>query len=171
MVKLAVVRPAMVRHSISPQELDDFEQELVDQYALAATASGISDEYISQERSVIFTFLRHLGNYVWTAEPADVDRFLNRERKAKGLAKSTVHGKAGTVARLFDFLISRYQGEIHQLTGHVVTQPVDEFNRPAKADYGGMLRVPPSGVEVEALFSGWREALPEARKYLPAARD
>lgn len=171
MVQLAVVRPAMVGQSMSPQELDDFEQELVDQFALAAAATGISDEHITQGRSVIFAFLRHLGDYLWTAQPGDVDRFLNHERKTKGLAKSTVHGKAGTLARLFDFLISRYQGEIHEITGHLVVQPVDEFNRPAKADYGGMIRVPPSAFEVDVLFAGWRESLPETRKYLPAARD
>lgn len=171
MVKLAVVRPAVTRRSLLPQELDDLEQEFVDQFALAAAASGITDDHISQERSVIFAFLHFLGNYVWTARPEDVDGFLNRERKVRGLANSTVHGKAGTLARFFDFLTSRYQGEIHKLTGHVVTQPVDEFNRPAKADYGGMIRVPPSGNEVETLFSGWREALPDSRKYLPAARD
>lgn len=171
MVKLAVVRPAMARRALSPQELDDFEQELVDQFALAAAAAGVTDDHISQERSVIFGFLRFLGNYLWAAQPEDVDRFLHRERKMRGLAKATIHSKAGTLARFFDFLTSRYQGEIHQLTGHVVTQPVDEFNRPAKADYGGKIRVPPAAAEVEAMFSGWREALPGARKYLPAARD
>lgn len=170
-MKLAVVRPALASRALSPQELDDFEQELVDQFALAAAASGITDEYITQERSVIFAFLRFLGNYVWTAAPEDVDRFLSHERKVRGLAKSTVHSKAGTLARFFDFLSARYQGEIYNLTGHVVVQPVDEFNRPSKADYGGVVRVPPSGAEVDSFFAGWREALPESRKYLPAARD
>jgi site-specific recombinase XerD len=171
LVNLAVVRPALSGQPLSPQEFDDFEQELVDQFALAAAASGITDDYITQERSVVFAFLRFLGNYVWTAAPEDVDRFLNRERKVRGLAKSTIHSKAGTLARFFDFLSARYQGEIHNLTGHVVVQPVDEFNRPAKADYGGTIRVPPSRTEVEALFMEWREALPASRKYLPAARD
>lgn len=64
MVKLAVVRPAMARRALSPQELDDFEQELVDQFALAAAAAGVTDDHISQERSVIFGFLRFLGNYL-----------------------------------------------------------------------------------------------------------
>lgn len=163
-MKLAVVRPALANRSLSPQELDDFEQELVDQFALAAAASGITDDYINQERSVIFAFLRFLGNHVWTAAPEDVDRFLNRERKVRGLAKSTVHSKAGTLARFFEFLSARYQGEIHNLTGHVVVQPVDEFNRPAKADYGGTIRVPPNGNEIDTLFREWREALPESRK-------
>lgn len=52
----------------------------------------------------------------------------------------------------------------------VVTQPIDEFNRPAKSDYGAG-RVPPPQEDVEELFTGWRQSLPGARKYLPAARD
>jgi integrase len=171
-VTLAVVRSAgAVRRSASPQELDDFEQELVDQYALAAAAAGTSDNHITQERSVIFAFIRTLGRHVWTAQPEDVDRFLNHQRKELGLAHSTVHGKSGALARFFEFLISRYQGDIHTLTGHVLVQPVDEFNRPTKADYGGTIRVPPADGEVDELFARWRNALPDARKFLPAARD
>ena len=64
----------------------------------------------------------------------------------------------------------RYQGDIHALTGYVVEQVIDEFNRPAQADYGA-LRIPPSDAEVEALFGAWRDWLPPARKFLPAARD
>lgn len=170
-MKLAAVRSASARRPVSPQELDDFEQELVDQFALAAAASGVTDSHIAQERSVLFAFVQFLSGHVWAAQPEDIDGFLKRERKTEGLAHSTVHSKAGTLARFFDFLVGRHQGEIHRLTGHLVTQPVDEFNRPAKADYGGRIRVPPSGEEVETLFAGWREALPESRKYLPAACD
>ncbi|PPJ15194.1 integrase [Nocardia cyriacigeorgica] len=169
-MRLAAVRSVgAVRRLVSPQELDDFEQELVDQYVLALAAAGVTDDHIAQERSVIFAFIRFLGGYVWMAQPADADRFLREQRR--GRARSTVHSKAGTLARFFEFLIGRYQGEIHGLTGHVVVQPVDEFNRPAKADYGGAIRVPPTEDEVDALFGRWREALPEARKFLPAARD
>lgn len=160
-----------VRPLVLPQELDDFEQELVDQYALAFAAAGFTDDHIAQERSVIFAFIQCLGRHVWTARHQDVDRFLEQQRRERNLARSTVHSKAGTLARFFEFLIGRYQGEIHGLTGHLVVQPVDEFNRPAKADYGGSIRVPPTEDEVDALFRRWREALPEARKFLPAARD
>jgi site-specific recombinase XerD len=171
-VKLAVVRSAAaVRRPSSPQELDDFEQELIDQYALAAAAAGVTDDHIAQERSTIFSFIRFLGQHVWTAQPKDVDRFFTHERKERGLARSTMHGKAGALARFFEFLTARYQGEIHELTGHVLVQPVDEFNRPAKADYGGAVRVPPAEDEIDVLFGRWREALPTARKFLPAARD
>lgn len=52
----------------------------------------------------------------------------------------------------------------------MLIQPIDEFNRPAKANYARP-RIPPSEEEVERLFNGWRESLPSARKYLPAVRD
>jgi hypothetical protein len=98
--------------------------------------------------------------------PEDVDGFLNRERKVRGACQQHSARNADTLACFFNFLTSRYQDEIHQLTGHMVTQPYDKFNRPAKPDYGGMIPAPPSGDEVEALFSGWREALLASCRYL-----
>jgi hypothetical protein len=91
-------------------------------------------------------------------------------RKDHGQAKKTVANKAQSLGRFFDFLVSRYQGDVHALTGCVLVQPIDEFNRPARADYGAA-RAPPSEEEIETLFDAWRRALPHARKYLPAARD
>jgi site-specific recombinase XerD len=151
-------------------ELQDFEQELVDQYALAAASAGITDKTIAAERTVLFEFIQFTGGPVWEAGPEQGDAFLAAQRK-RGWAKSTLARKAGTLAAFFDFLIARYQGDIHALTGHVLVQPIDEFNRPAGIDTSGMPRIPPREHEVEALFSCWREALPGMRKYLPAARD
>jgi site-specific recombinase XerD len=154
----------------TPQELEDFEQELVDQYALAAAGAGITDNTICEERSVLFAFIQFMGRPVWEAAPADGDAFLAAQRK-RGLAKSTLARKACVLAAFFDFLIAHYQGDIHALTGHVLIQPIDEFNRPANTVSSGSTRVPPREQEVETLFAGWRETLPEARKFLPAARD
>jgi site-specific recombinase XerD len=154
----------------SAQDLEDFEQELVDQYALAMAAAGVSDRHVAQDRAVIFEFVRFLGGPVWATGPEDIDRYLAWLRKTRGQAKTTVQHKAWALAQFFDFLIIRYQGDIHALTGYVLTQPIDEYNRPRKADYGTP-RIPPSEQEVDALFGDWGAALPSARKYLPAARD
>jgi site-specific recombinase XerD len=151
-------------------ELQDFEQELVDQYALAAAGAGVTDGWIASERTVLFEFIQFIGRPVWEAGPEQGDAFLAAQRK-RGLAKSTLAGKACILTAFFDFLIARYQGDIHALTGHVLIQPIDEFNRPASVDASRAPRIPPTELEVEALFSGWRDALPEARKYLPTARD
>ncbi len=168
---LAVVRSVgTARRLRSPHELEDFEQELVDQYSLALAAAGCTDSYVSSIRAATFEFVRFLGSPVWTAGAEDVDRFLIHLRRDRGQAKQTVQNKAAGLAGFFDFLVVRYQGDVHALTGHVLTQPVDEFNRPSSAEVG-RVRVPPSDAEVDTLFTGWGAGLGEARKYLPAARN
>lgn len=171
-MSLAVVRSLGTARGVrSAQDLEDFEQELVDQFALALAASGATDAWVSHERAVLFEFVGFLGRPVWTAESADADRYLVWLRRERGLAKSTVQGKAWCLGRFFDFLMFRYQGDIHAVAGCVVVQPVDEFNRPVNVDANGSTRVPPRPDEVEMLFTGWADALPAARKFLPAARD
>jgi site-specific recombinase XerD len=170
-VTLAVVRNlGSPRRLDGVEEIEDFEQELVDQYALSMVGAGIGDAQVATDRTTLFKFIEFLGRPVWTAQPADADRYLAGLRQQRRLARQTVRGKAQTLARFFEFLMARYQGDIAALTGVVVTQPIDEFNRPARGDHG-VGRVPPPADDVEALFAAWAEALPDARKYLPAARD
>ena len=145
-------------------------RDRVDQYALAQVGAGVTDRFVITERAAIVAFVRFLDRPVWTASSADADRFLVHLRQDRGQARGTRESKARILARFFSFLITRYQGDIHALTGHVVVQPIDEFNRPASAS-STATRVPPGQDEVEALFTGWGAALPSARKYLPAARD
>lgn len=169
-MSLAVVRslgsPRALR---TAEEVEDFEQELIDQHALAMAAAGLSDRHVGNTRSVVIEFTRTLTGPVWSATCDDADRFLAQQRRA-GNSVSTRAGKAGTLALFFEFVISRYQGDIHALTGVVVEQPIDEFNRQSGASLG-KVRVPPSDAEVDALFNEWRSWVPDARKYLPAARD
>lgn len=169
---MAVVRSlGSPRQLSTAQDTEGFEQELVDQYALAVGGGrNVTDHYVAAERAVLFEFIRFLGRPVWTAEHADADRYLAWLRRDRRQAAQTVQSKAWTLSRFFDFLIQRYQGDLHALTGVALAQPIDEFNRPAKVSYGAA-RIPPSDADVEVLFDGWRAALPTARKYLPAARD
>ena len=151
----------MPRKLSSEEDVEDFEQELVDQYALAQVGSGLTDSYVADERSAVFEFRRFLDRPVWTATPEDADRFLISVRK-KGRSPATAQSKAATITRFYGFLISRYQGDVLALTGAVLVQPIDEFNRPAKVPTLG-IRVPPSEDEVEQLFGAWRASLSGAR--------
>lgn len=151
------------------EDVAAFEQEIVDQYALAMAAAGLTDGYVASTRRVILEFVQALSKPLWSASYSDADRFLSDQRRV-GLAASTRATKAVMVAQFYSFVIARYQGDIHALTGWVVEQPIDEFNKPPSA-LVGRVRVPPSGSEVEGLFARWRSTLPGARKYLPAARD
>ena len=170
-MSLAVIRSLDApRRLVGVEDVQDFEQELVDQYALAMVGAGITDDQVASERSAVFRFIAFLGRPVWTAGAADADRYLVQLRRDRGLARQTVRGHAQSIAGFFEFLIARYQGDIAALTGVAVAQPIDEFNRPARGDHGAG-RVPPPEAEVDALFAAWGAALPEVRKYLPAARD
>lgn len=167
---LAVVRSVDSDRSVSAgADLEVFEQELIDQYALAGVGAGFTDHHVAVSRRAVFEFVRFLGRPLWTAGPQDADRFLSGLRRS-GLAASTVQSKAWALARFYEFVIARYQGDVHAVTGHVLVQPIDEYNRPSRVEYGAG-RVPPSGAEVEFLFDSWRADLPGARKYLPAVRD
>jgi site-specific recombinase XerD len=169
---LAVVRSIGTARSLrSVEELEDFEQELVDQYCLAMLGAGLTDGYVAEDRAVLFELIGFLAVPVWAMTPEDGDRWLNWLRRHRRQARATVQGKSWAVAQFFEFLLVRYQADIHALTGCVVVQPIDEFNRPAKADYPTVSRVPPARDEVDTLFTEWRASLPGARKYLPAARD
>ena len=169
--ELAIIRSiGSPRQLHTPAEEEDFEQELVDQWALALAATGVADRHVASQRTIAVEFARFMGRRIWTAQPDDADGFLGWLRAERRLQRVTIATKAQSLARFFDFLIQRYQGDIHALTGVVVTQPIDEFNRPAKGDHGAG-RVPPPEEDVLTLFGRWREALPGTRKYLPAARD
>lgn len=171
MVSLAVVRTiTSPRKLASDADVEEFEQEIVDQFALAMVGAGLTDPYITAERATVIEFIRFLSRPVWTATAQDADRWLTVLRRDRGLVRKTVEGKASSLARFFDFTITRYQGDIHSLTGSVVGQPIDEFNKPAST-WTRAVRVPPAGQEIEQLFANWRDSLPEQRKYLPAARD
>lgn len=54
---LAVVRSIDApRRLRTAAEIEDFEQELVDQYALASAGAGITDRHVAKERYVLFGF-------------------------------------------------------------------------------------------------------------------
>jgi hypothetical protein len=103
-VGLAVVRSLDAPGSLqSVQECEDFEQELVDQFLLAAVGAGMGDAMVNENRSVIFEFARFLGRPLWTAQPDDADAFFgppahhSRPGQAHGAAQGLV---AGSVLRL-----------------------------------------------------------------------
>lgn len=148
---------------------EEFEQEIVDEYALAMAAAGLTDGHIHSTRSVVIEFARTLTVPLWEATCVDADRFLAEQRRM-GLAVSTRAGKAHALSGFYEFVITRYEGVIRRSTGVLVQQPIDEFNRQSGHSLGSV-RVPPADEEVDALFAGWRGSVSQARKLLPAARD
>ena len=64
--------------------IEEFEQEIVDQHALAMVGAGLTDGYIDAERSAVIEFARFLGEPLWTATGDDADRYLTWLRRDRG---------------------------------------------------------------------------------------
>ncbi|WP_426513099.1 integrase [Dactylosporangium sp. McL0621] len=111
-MRLAVVRSLDApRRSATGQEREDFEQELLDQYLLAAVDGGCADSTVAHDRSALFEFVRFLQRAVWTAQPQDADRVVACQRKQLGLSRLTVQHKGWALGHFFDFLLAGDQGE------------------------------------------------------------
>ena len=118
MPELAIVRSlGSPRRLHDATELSDFGQELLDQWALSMAAAGCSDGHVQRRLWVVVEFVRFCGGPLWTAGPEDADRYLRWLRTERAQAASTVKDKAWTIARFFDFLLTRYEGDVHALTG------------------------------------------------------
>ena len=65
---LAVVRNIDSARALrTAEDVEDFEQEIVDQYALAMAAAGLSDGHVARTRSAIVEFARSLDGPLWSA--------------------------------------------------------------------------------------------------------
>src|SRR5690349_7150785 len=99
---LAVVRSLGAAHRLrTAQDVEDFEQELLDQYLLAMVGMGVVDGTVARERNTLFEFLRFLGRPAWTARAEDADRYFAWQRRDRQLARGTIHHKAWTVGQFF----------------------------------------------------------------------
>ena len=133
-------------------------------------AAGLSDGHVGHTRSVVIEFARSLSGPLWSATCDDADRFLAEQRRA-GRSVTTRAGKAGALALFFEFVISRYQGDIHALTGFVV-EPADRRVQPAvRAPRWARCGCRPRRARSTSCSPSGALSVPSARKYLPAARD
>ena len=168
MAALAVVRDIRSPRSL---ETDDdagaYQENLLAEFVLARSAHGVVDATVRGDLAAIEEFLAYSGVWAWEVEPAHADRFLSVAQRDK--AARTRQIKAQRIATFYRFLESRYQGELAELTGKIVTSPIDTVNRPV---HGGdfSVRVPPSAPDLAAFFSYWRSELETARKWRTAAR-
>ena len=156
------------RAPAGPDELAAFETDVLAGFVLARAAAGLADATIRSDVSHLEQLRAWFGRPLWDMEPADADAYFGTV--LRDAAKGTRLGRSQALRTYFLFLEIRHKIEIHQMTGRVAECPVDEMNRPRGAGRAA-LRIPPSAVQVAALFAGWRAELATCRKFAPAARS
>jgi integrase len=156
------------RAPVSEEDLADFETDVLAGFVLARASAGLADSTIRNDTGHLELIRAWLGRPLWEMQPGDADAYFGKV--LRDARPSTRTGRAAALTVYFQFLELRHKIEIYNLTGRVAECPLDEMNRP-RASAGPQLRVPPTGEEIERLFSGWREELATCRKFAPAARN
>jgi site-specific recombinase XerD len=166
---LAVVRDLRERRvPAGPEEVAEFETDVLAGFVLARASAGLADGTISSDVGHLEQVRTWFGKPLWDMEPADADAYFGQV--LRGAAKGTRLGRSQALTTFFAFLELRHQVEIHALTGRVVVCPIDEMNKP-RGRKQAALRIPPTDAEVAVLFAGWREELVTCRKFAPTARN
>lgn len=166
---LAVVRDLRERRApVGPEELVDFETDVLAGFVLARASAGLADSTIRNDVGQLEQVRTWFERPLWDMEPADADVYFGKVMR--GAAKGTRHARAQALTTYFRFLELRHKVEIHQLTGRVVECPIDEMNRP-RGDKTAALRIPPTAADMNSLFAGWRGDLATCRKFAPTARN
>ena len=169
MTSLAVVQDLHSPRSLECSEAAAaFQEDLLAEYVLARSAHGAADATVRAELATVSEFLDWAGCFAWEVEPGHGDRFLAVDQRDRAVKTRQI--KAGRIAMFYRFLEVRYQGEIHRLTGRVVSSPIDAVNRPTCTG-PCTVRVPPSPAELAGFFARWRGELAEARKWRTATRN
>ncbi len=126
-MSLAAVRDLReVRAEAGPEELAEFETDVLAGFVLARAAAGLSDGTISSDVLHVEQVRVWLGRPLWEMEPPDADVYFGKV--LRGSAKGTRLARAQALKTYFLFLELRHKVEIHNLTGRVVECPIDEMN-------------------------------------------
>ena len=166
---LALVRDLREqRPPATDEQIADFETDLLAGFVLARASAGLADSTIRNDTNHLELIRNWFGRPLWEMQPTDADAYFGKVLREARPATRT--GRAAALSVFFEFLELRHKVELHNLTGRVIECPLDEMNRP-RASVDAQLRVPPSEVEIEILFTGWREDLVTCRKFGPSARN
>ncbi len=168
MAQLAVIRDIRSPRSLElAEDAAAYQENLLAEFVLARSAHGVVDATVRGDLAVVEEFLAFAGVWAWQVEAVHADRFLSGDQRDKAVRTRQI--KAARIATFYRFVETRYQGEIAELTGTVVTSPIDSINRPVHTGEFSV-RVPPSPRELAHFFSAWRAELVNARKWRTAAR-
>src|SRR5438876_185209 len=136
------------------------ETDVLAGFVLARASAGLADSTIQQDVGHLQLVRDCFGRPLWEMQPADADAYFGKDLRDASTALRLA--RAQSLTTYFAFLELRHKAELHALTGRIVECPIDEVNRP-RGSKQIRLRIPPTELEVETLFAGWRADLVNCR--------
>ena len=137
---LSVVRDLReVRRPASPEELADYETDLLAGFVLARSSAGLSDGTIRGEVSNLEQVREWLGSPLWEMEPADADAYFGKMMRQAAAGPGMPRGRAGDLLRVPGAAPPGRAARADRPGGDL---PVDEMNRP-KGRKDARLRIRP----------------------------
>ncbi|MGO4470800.1 hypothetical protein AB4Y95_02545 [Arthrobacter sp. M-10] len=111
---LAVVRDLRERRvPAGPEEIAEFETDVLAGFVLARASAGLADGTISSDIGHLEQVRTWLGKPLWDMEPTDADIYFGKV--LRDAAKGTRLARAQALTTFFAFLELRHQVEIHAL--------------------------------------------------------
>lgn len=156
------------RSAASPEELEQFEIDVLAELVLARSSAGLADSTIRGDLSNLEQIREWFGRPLWEMEPQDADTYFGQVLRAT--PSGTRLARAAALSVYFEYLELRHKVGLHAMTGRVAECPIDEMNRPRDSK-DAKLRIPPLEAEIRTLFTGWAQELATCRKFAPAARN
>ena len=156
------------RSAASPEELEQFEIDVLAELVLARSSAGLADGTIRSDLSNLEQIREWFGRPLWEMQPQDADTYFGQVLRA--VPSGTRLARAAALSVYFEYLELRHKVALHAMTGRVVECPIDEMNRP-RGSKDAKLRIPPLETEIRTLFTGWAQELATCRKFAPAARN
>ncbi len=143
---LAVVRDLRkARALVGPEEIAEFETDVLAGFVLARASAGLADGTIRGDVGHLEQVRTWFGKPLWDMEPADADAYFGKV--LRGAAKGTRLARAQALTTFFAFLELRHKVEIHAMTGRIIECPIDEMNKP-RGRKQAALRIPPTEAEL-----------------------
>ncbi|WP_342503560.1 site-specific integrase [Lysinibacillus sp. FSL L8-0126] len=152
-------------------DLDEFQIKLIEDWEKQQIVKGYTRQTIALNLRNIEEFIKFTNKKVWEIEAEDVEKFY-LSLVGKGLAHSTRRKYQSNISTFYNYLKSRRNLEIKQVTSYVVPDVIDEFNKFFhRKDDNDVRVVPPKKEVLDLFFEGLKNRMLKSRKYFTVARD
>lgn len=156
---------------LSYEDFEKFQYSLIEDWERQQLVKGYTKETVALNLRNIGEFINFTEKLVWEINPMDVENFYF-SLVGKGLSHSTRRKYQSNISTFYEFLRGRKNLDIFNITGKIVPDVIDDFNKFFhRKDDNDVRVVPPKQEILELFFDELKKQIISNRKYYTVARD